>query len=45
MHDILEVPDVEADMRIEHGWNISQVLVSKCFLLVPEMLTVYDKIQ
>ncbi|GFG32532.1 hypothetical protein Cfor_01178, partial [Coptotermes formosanus] len=24
MHDILEVPDVEADMRIEHGWNISQ---------------------
>jgi hypothetical protein len=27
VHDILQVLDVEADMRVEQGWNISQVLI------------------
>jgi len=27
LHDILQVVDVEADMRVEQGWIISQVLV------------------
>jgi hypothetical protein len=27
VHDVLQILDVEADMRDEQGWNISQVLV------------------